>query len=50
MPTTVAIAPVMTPAARTRAQVALMFPPSPVDTSFKGSIGIREKDLRGRRG
>jgi hypothetical protein len=42
MPTTVAIAPVISAAARTRAQVSLMFLPPTVDTSIKGSIGIRE--------
>jgi hypothetical protein len=47
MATTVAIAPVINAAARTRAQVPLMFLPPTVDTSFKGSIGIREKYLRG---
>jgi hypothetical protein len=50
MATTAAIAPVISAAARTRAQVSLMFLPPSVDTSFKGSIGIREKDLRGSRG
>jgi hypothetical protein len=47
MPTTVAMAPVISAAARTRAQVSLMFVPPSVDTSIKGSIGIRESDLRG---
>jgi hypothetical protein len=42
MPTTVAIAPVISAAARTRPQVSLMFLPPTVDTSIKGSIGIRE--------
>jgi hypothetical protein len=50
MATTAAIAPVISAAARTRAQVSLMFLPRSVDTSIKGSIGIWEKDLRGSRG
>jgi len=50
IPTTVAIAPVRSAAARTRAQVSLMFFPPSVDTPFKGSIGITEEDLRGRCG
>jgi hypothetical protein len=50
MPTTAAIAPVISPAARTRRHVSLMFLPPSVDTSFKGSIGSGGTDLRGRRG
>jgi hypothetical protein len=42
MPTTVAMAPVISAAANARAQVSLMFSPRRVDTSFKGSIGIRD--------
>jgi len=42
IPTTVAIAPVSSAAATTRAQVSLMFLPRCVDTPFKGSIGIRD--------
>jgi hypothetical protein len=47
IPTTAAIAPVINAAARTRAHVSLMFLPPSVDTSIKGSIGTRGKDLRG---
>ncbi len=50
MATTAAIAPVISAAARTRAQVSLMFLPPVVDTSIKGSIGTRESDLRGTYG
>src|SRR3954452_12677904 len=47
IPTTLAMAPPRSAAARTRAQVPLMFLPRSVDTSIKGSIGIPEEDLRG---
>jgi hypothetical protein len=40
MPTTIAMAPVISATDRTRAQVSLMFFPRRVDTPFKGSIGI----------
>jgi hypothetical protein len=39
--TTLAMAPVISAAARTRAHVSLMFLPPSVDTSIKGFIGIR---------
>src|SRR5204863_8739647 len=47
IPTTVAMAPVISAAARTRPHVSLMFLPPSVDTSIKGFIGIRKEDLRG---
>lgn len=50
IPTTAAIDPVISPAARTRRHVSLMFSPRSVDTPFKGSIGIGGTDLRGSPG
>ena len=46
IPTTVAMAPVISAAARTRPHVSLMFLPPSVDTSIKGFIGIRKEDTK----
>src|SRR5262249_40462913 len=47
MATTPKMDPAISAAARTRAQVLLMFLPRSVDTPNKGSIGTGEQDLRG---